>query len=102
MIYRKMYTMPMPASAEIIERDGKRVARWRLRSGKLRSANVVECKDGKTRVRGQSCNYMVVPEKLFEHLFPQAETCGTDGILCQVFTDESPEPCNFGRGMEAL
>jgi integrase len=58
MVYRKQYTMPIPRSAEITERDGQRVARWRLRNGQLRSAEVVDCKDGKLRVRGQSRFFM--------------------------------------------
>ncbi|MEK6676674.1 MAG: tyrosine-type recombinase/integrase [Planctomycetota bacterium] len=58
MVYRKQYTMPIPPGAEITERDGQRIARWRLRNGQLRSAEVVDCKDGKLRVRGQSRLYM--------------------------------------------
>ncbi len=58
MIYRKKYTMPIPAGAEITEHNGQRVARWRLRNGQSRSAEVVDCKDGRIRVRGQSGKYM--------------------------------------------
>ncbi|MGB2985216.1 MAG: hypothetical protein WBE26_04980, partial [Phycisphaerae bacterium] len=58
MILRKQYTMPIPPGAEITERDGQRLAHWRLRNGKLRSAEVVNGKDGKLRVRGQSRYYM--------------------------------------------
>jgi integrase len=54
MVFRKSYTMPVPPGAEIIERGGQRIARWRLRNGQQRSAEVVDCQDGKTRVRGQS------------------------------------------------
>jgi integrase len=58
MILRKSYTMPIPPGAEITERDGQRIARWRLRNGQVRSAEVVDCQDGKVRVRGQSRLYM--------------------------------------------
>jgi hypothetical protein len=58
MILRKSYTMPIPPGAENTERDGVRIARWRLRNGQLRSAEVVNCQDGKRRVRGQSRYYM--------------------------------------------
>ena len=58
MIFRKQYTMPIPSGAEITERDGQRIARWRLRNGQLRSAEIVDCKDGKVRVRGKSRSYM--------------------------------------------
>jgi integrase len=58
MIFRKAYTMPIPPGAEIFEHDGRRVARWRLRNGQIRSAEVVDCQDGKLRVRGQSKLYL--------------------------------------------
>jgi hypothetical protein len=58
MILRKSYTMPIPPGAEITEHDGLRVARWRIRNGQIRSGEVVDCKDGKLRVRGQSRLYM--------------------------------------------
>ncbi|MCC7291463.1 MAG: site-specific integrase [Phycisphaerales bacterium] len=58
MVYRKAYTMPVPPGAEITERDGQRIARWRLRNGQLRTAEVVNCEDGLIRVRGQSRYYL--------------------------------------------
>lgn len=58
MVYRKQYTMPVPRGAEVVEQDGRRIARWRLRNGQLRSGEVVDCQDGKLRVRGQSKLYM--------------------------------------------
>ena len=58
MILQKQYTMPIPRGAEVTNRDGQRIARWRLRNGQLRSAEVVDCQDGKIRVRGQSRFYM--------------------------------------------
>src|SRR5262245_34152883 len=54
MVFRKGYTMPVPPGAESTERDKKRIARWRLRNGRARTAEVVDCQDGKLRVRGQS------------------------------------------------
>jgi integrase len=56
-VFRKGYTQPLPPGAEIGERDGVPIARWRLRNGRLRTAEVVECADGKTRVRGRSKFY---------------------------------------------
>ncbi len=57
-LIRKQYTMPIPPGATVTGPDGKRVARWRLRNGQLRTAEVVPCQNGKTRVRGQSRFYM--------------------------------------------
>lgn len=59
MVFHKAWTTPVPRGAEIVERDGKRIAQWRLRNGQLRSAEVVDCRDGKLRVRGQSKFYTV-------------------------------------------
>lgn len=58
MVFRKCYTMPVPAGAEIVERDGQRLARWRVRNGQQRSAEVVDGADGRLRVRGQSRSFM--------------------------------------------
>lgn len=58
MLFRKGYTMPIPPGAEITVRDGQRIARWRLRNGRVRTAEVVDCEDGKQRVRGQSRLFM--------------------------------------------
>jgi integrase len=58
-VLKKAYTMPIPPGAEFTERNGRRIARWRLRNGEFRSGEVVDdCKDGKLRVRGQSRYYM--------------------------------------------
>lgn len=56
-VYRKAYTVPVPAGAQIIERDGVRIARWKLRNGKVRSAEVVPHRNGDLRVRGRSAFY---------------------------------------------
>lgn len=56
-VYRKPYTTPVPASAEIIARDGRRQARWRLRNGRMQTAEVVEGSDGRLRIRGRSSVY---------------------------------------------
>ncbi|NOT01822.1 MAG: site-specific integrase [Phycisphaerales bacterium] len=58
MIFRKRYTMPVPAGAEITEQGGVRIARWQLRNGQRRSGEVVDCQDGKLRVRGQSRQFL--------------------------------------------
>ena len=57
-VYRKAYTMPMPAGAELFERHGVQMARWKLRNGKVRSAEVAGGDGGQIRVRGRSPFYM--------------------------------------------
>ncbi|HRQ74691.1 MAG TPA: site-specific integrase [Phycisphaerales bacterium] len=57
-VFRKAWTAPLPPGAEIVEQRGKRVARWRLRNGKLRTAEVFEGKNGSLRIRGQTKSYI--------------------------------------------
>lgn len=57
-VYRKQYTMPVPKGAQIVEADGRRVARWKLRNGRFRTAEVVQAQDGSIRVHGRSSNFM--------------------------------------------
>jgi integrase len=58
MIYRKRYTMPLPPGAEITERDGRHIARWRSRTGHVQTGEVIEGQNGQVRVRGRSPFYM--------------------------------------------
>ena len=53
-VYRKAYTQPLPDGAEIIERDGVRIARWKVRTARPRTAELVTRKDGTLGVRGRS------------------------------------------------
>jgi integrase len=51
-IYRKAWTAPLPPNAEISLVKGVRTARWRLRNGDLRIAEVLDGADGRPRIRG--------------------------------------------------
>ena len=57
MIFKKAWTAPVPSAAEITERNGNRFARWRLRNGEIRTAEIVEGGSAKFRYRGQTRNY---------------------------------------------
>ena len=48
-VFRKSYTTPVPAGAEIVEKNGQRFARWRNR-GKLRTAPLTTGEDGGDRI----------------------------------------------------
>ena len=58
-------------------------------------------RDSQYRRRVRWRGYVVVPEELSNVLFLQADNDETEGVLCKVFMDELPKPCNFGLGMEA-
>jgi len=49
-VFRKSYTKPLPAAAELFTRKGQEFARWRV-GGKLRTAKVTIGKKGEPRIR---------------------------------------------------
>jgi len=49
-VFRKSYTKPLPATAELFTRRGQEFARWRV-GGKLRTAKVTTGKNGELRLR---------------------------------------------------
>lgn len=57
-VFRKAWTAPLPPGAEIVEQRGKRIARYRIRSGKLRTAEVFTATDGRVRIRGETKAYI--------------------------------------------
>ncbi|MBN8596522.1 MAG: tyrosine-type recombinase/integrase [Planctomycetes bacterium] len=57
-VFRKAWTAPVPPGAEIVEQRGKRIARYRIRSGKLRTAEVFTAADGRVRIRGETKAYI--------------------------------------------
>lgn len=57
-VFRKAWTAPLPPGAELVEQRGKRIARYRIRSGKLRTAEVFTAADGRVRIRGETKAYI--------------------------------------------
>ena len=55
-VLKKKTTRAVPAGAEVVEKDGKPVARWRVR-GKLRTAPVTTGADGRPRILTESRTY---------------------------------------------
>jgi len=78
--------MPAPAGAELVERDGIRFARWRLRNGQPRSAEVVDCQDGRVRVRGQSRYYIARYRDGLGQVVEIATTCRDEVAARAVLT----------------
>ncbi len=56
-IFRKKVTRKLPADAELFTRKGELCARWRDRSGKKQTAQVVEGRDGSQRIRTEAGTY---------------------------------------------
>jgi integrase len=57
-IFRKAWTMPLPDRAELVKGKGGLTARWRIRGGKLRTAEAFQAPDGRMRVRGMTATYI--------------------------------------------
>ena len=55
-VFKKQTTRPVPANAEIVEKNGGRIARWRVR-GKLRTAPVTKGEGGGDRILTESGTY---------------------------------------------
>ncbi len=49
-VYRETFTKPLPGGAEILTRKGQRIARWKDKTGKTRTAPVTVGKDGSERI----------------------------------------------------
>ncbi len=86
-VVRKAYTMPLPRGAEITAHDGRRVAQWRLRNGQLRSAEVIDGKDGKLRVRGRSRYYTIRYRDGHGHVVEVASGCKDRVAAHRVLAD---------------
>ncbi len=57
-VFKKAVTQPLPPGAEIIERKGVRLARWRDGKGKTKTAPLATGKDGAVRVRDEPATYV--------------------------------------------
>src|SRR3954447_17545725 len=56
-VTRKTFTKPLPPSAEIIIRQGVRLARWRDARGKIRTAPATTGNDGTERIRVEAATF---------------------------------------------
>src|SRR6516162_6425961 len=57
-VFRKTVTRAIPPPAEIIVRKGERLARWKDRRGKTRTAPLTTGKDGRERIVTESPFYV--------------------------------------------
>jgi integrase len=53
-VFMKAYTKPVPPAAEVVLRDGRRLARWRDTRGKVRTAPLTTGQDGSDRIALES------------------------------------------------
>ena len=57
-VYKKTFTKPLPSGAEIVTRKGNRVAKWKDRKGKMRTAPLTAGRAGSQRIVVESSTYL--------------------------------------------
>src|SRR6516225_3069103 len=57
-LFKKAVTRPLPPGAELITRQGQRLARWRDGKGKVKTAPVTTGQNGSDRIRDESGTYV--------------------------------------------
>src|SRR5262245_40801485 len=85
-VYRKSFTKPMPGGAEIITRQGVRLARWKV-SGKTRTAPVITGRDGAERIRVESGTFIAKYRDGSNHVVEVPTGCRTEDAARQVLAD---------------
>jgi hypothetical protein len=78
-IFRQVTTCPLPATATIVERDGKRFAQWRGKNGERRTAELSG--DGQ-RVRIESRSWYI------EYVDHQGTTQRVKGFTNRIATEQ--------------
>jgi integrase len=56
-VFRKTFTKPLPAAAELFRRDGEQWARWKDSKGKKRTAKTTVSKSGAVRITIKAATY---------------------------------------------
>ena len=56
-VFKKTFTKPLPADAELFTREGQQFARWKDAKGKTRKALVTASKDGQPRILIEAKTY---------------------------------------------
>lgn len=87
-VFRKAWTAPLPPGAEIVEQRGKRLARYRTRNGKLRTAEVFTAVDGRVRIRGETKSYIAKFRDAAGHWIERPTGCSDEtaarAVLAQL------------------
>ena len=56
-VTRKTFTKPLPANADVIARQGVKLARWKDTRGKVRTAPLTAGQDGTSRIRVEAATF---------------------------------------------
>src|SRR5215831_9313608 len=83
-VFRKSFTKPLPADAEIITRKGETLARWRDTKGKTRTAPLTEAGD---RIRIESGTWYAKLRDGNNHVVEVPTGCRDETAARQVLAD---------------
>jgi hypothetical protein len=86
-VYRKTFTKPLPAGAEVVERGGVRLARWRDGAGKPRTARLTAGRDGAPRILVESGTYVAKYRDGSGIVVEEPTGCRTEAAARQVLAD---------------
>jgi integrase len=86
-VFKKTVTRPLPPGAEIIVRKGERLARWKDRRGKARTAPLAVGKDGSERIVTESPYYVAKYRDCAGVVREVATGCRDETAARQVLAD---------------
>ena len=108
-VFKKSFTKPLPADAELFTREGQKIARWKDAKGKTRKALVTASKDGGARILIEAKTYtakyrdggrVVGFVSGVETTHPDK---GTEMLLYELAVDDAAQRRGHGRSLvEAL
>src|SRR2546423_1227300 len=86
-VFKKTVTKPLPPGAETFERKGERLARWKDRRGKTRTAPLTTGQDGTERIVVQSGKYVAKYRDAAGVVQVVATGCRDEGAARWVLAD---------------
>ena len=86
-VYRKTFTKPLPAGAEVFTRNGERFARWKNAKGKTRTAKLTAGKDGLDRIVLEAKTFTAKYRNGSNHVVETATGCRDETAARSVLGD---------------
>jgi hypothetical protein len=86
-VFKKTVTRPLPTGAEIITRQGVRLARWRDGKGKTKTSPVTAGQSGAERIRDESGTYVARYRDGYGHVVEVSTKCRDQAAAQSVLAD---------------
>src|SRR5262245_16846934 len=98
-IFKKTVTKPLPAGAEIIVRKGERLARWRDKRGKVRTAPLTTGQDGSDRIIIETRTYYARYRDGNGRVVEKPTKCRDEGAARQVLAERERQAERVQAGL---